>query len=96
MHAQVAHDLLDAVVGEIAVAAMKLQALVGHPAPVSVTNFLAIAQNLVASGAPWSSFHAAWRRKVRAACISISISARRNCSAWNSVSGCPKACRSRM
>jgi len=53
-----------------------------------------MAQCLVASGAPVSSFHAAWRRKTRAACSSVSMSARRNWIAWKSRIAWPKARRS--
>ena len=46
---------------------------------MSVTKSFAIAQNFVASEACMSNFHAAWRSKLRAACIFTSISANLNC-----------------
>ena len=97
VHAQIAHDLLDAVLAEIAVAAVELQRLVGdleadiggealgHRAQHGGVGILAIERR---GGAP--------QQRSRAASSSVAMSARRNCSAWNSSSRLPKALRSFM
>ena len=81
MHAQITHDFFNAIVGQIPVTAMQLQAGVGHVNEASVTYILAMAQNLVASGSLLSSFHAAWRKNTRADCNFTSSSANLNCRA---------------
>ena len=94
MDAQVPHDLLDPVVGEVAVAAVDLQGLVATSKPVSVAMRFAIAQSLVASSAPASREAAARHRKVLAHSSSVAMSASLNWSAWKSARAAAEALRS--
>ena len=94
--AQVADDLLDAVLGEVAVAAVELQRLVGDLEG-------GVGDVALGHGAELASRPAPWRRARRprgagrcaATSSSVAMSASRNCSAWKSESFGPKARRSR-
>lgn len=88
------HDLLDAVLGEVAVAAVQLQGGVGDPWPVSVASRFAMAQSRVASGSPASRARAARCSRSRAAVSSVWASATRNRSPWRRTSDSPNAVRS--
>ncbi len=83
--AQIADDLLDAVIGEIAVAAMDLQRLRWRPrSRYRSRPAWPWRRACVASGVLASSAEAARQSRLRAASSSVAMSASLNCSAWKS------------
>src|SRR3954469_14685510 len=97
MHAQVAHDLFDPVIGQIAVAAVELQSVVGDlEADIGGEALGHGAAHGYVRIAPVVSRCGGVEQDPRAASNSVAMSAKRNWSAWNSTSAFPKARRSRM